>query len=194
MQNIIKVTAFSVVTMCILCHSVIAASRLDVKLGTGVGTVISTPSKTGDGFLFQPTANMLQIGYSINNRFRVSLEGQFWWYWIMGIASVNCSYFIDIENVPYVRPFVLLGIGYGLASFWNYDFYKNSDEGNDDVSGNFQMLTGMGVDFSVLKWLDLGCELRLRIGFPHNPDVVSLGLFGTATFRFPLSIKLHKRE
>ncbi|HUU03839.1 MAG TPA: hypothetical protein VM425_20555, partial [Myxococcota bacterium] len=106
----------------------------------------------------------------------------------------GCFQYLDQINALERKPKVSYeGISEGVVAYYNRRGFNNS-EGDDDVSGWYQFHVGGGVDFSVLEWLDLGCELRLRLGFPSNPDVVSLRFFGTVTFRFPLSIKLHKRE
>lgn len=174
----------------ILSPETLFAGEFNIKFGTGVANTFSRPDKLEEDVLVRPSF-LLRMGYTIDDRLQFSLEGQYWPYWAYGVSIISVYRFPSILTAPSTRPYALVGLGWGGVAFLRQ---PANDDGSHDVSGWFQLHAGGGVDFSVFEWFDLGCELRLRMGFPGNPDVVSLVFFGTATFRFPLSIKLHKRE
>ena len=167
--------------------------EFNIKFGTGVTAAVSSTDKMGGEAIVRPPF-ILGLGYTIEDRLQLMIEGQ---YVLIiegfGVSVIGAYRFPAIITTPEIRPYVLIGAGWGAVAFYNENYFQRG-EGDGDVSGWYQLHVGAGLDFSVLEWLDLGCEFRVRIGIPQNPDVVSLRFFGTATFRFPLSIKLHKRE
>ena len=163
-----------------ISSGVIYAGEFDISFGSGMAAKVSSPKKLEEAVLIRPSF-LVRLGYTIDDRLQFSLEGQYWPYWDYGVSVISLYRFPSMLTATSIRPYALVGLGWGGVVFLRQ---PPNDDGSLDVSGWCQFHIGGGVDFSVLKWLDLGCELRLRIGFPQNPDVVSLVFFGTATIRF----------
>ena len=157
-----------------------ASEELSFGLCTGFGAMVGSPEKVEHGG-FAEYPSIFRLGLIVNRKVGVSIEGQvgFAGSGELGLVmgSIVGTYYFSVEKIPRIRPLIMLGIGYGLVLFNN-----ESTESNDE-SGPFQVQVGGGLEYSLFEWFVLGGDVRLRMGFPNNPDVVNLALLFCATFR-----------
>lgn len=157
-----------------------ADGEFTVRLGTGVGALVGRQEKIIHGG-FVEYFSVLQLGVLFDNKMGVSFEGQIGFVDSgepgVVIGSLIGEYHFSIKNFPDIQPVIMLGIGYGWVLF------GNETSGENEISGPLEFQVGGGIEYSFYKWFVLGGDARLRIGFPDNPDVVSLTFLLCVTFR-----------
>jgi len=159
------------------------AVGFDAKIATGPTAIIG-PNHKFEGVVYMKGIPLvLDIGCTFTRTSTVWIDGQLWWpvsedigHPMLWSLSVLGGYHFVLEKSPRTRPYVLLGIGYGLILFYN------EKEKDNDVSGKFQIQSGGGIEYQLTEWFRLGLEGRIRIGIPNNPDVVGISLLGVASF------------
>ncbi|MBW2701501.1 MAG: hypothetical protein JRF33_11860 [Deltaproteobacteria bacterium] len=153
----------------------------DYRLGMGVGFVLGDEAKLEEYKVADGPWDVVivDIGYGFCEGWAAHAELQLW-------GSINEGFFDSraffgsmtgsynfLHDDFFVEPYVLAGFGYGVATY----------EGEKHESGRFQIQLGGGANFSVLPFLDLGLETRLRIGVPDKSNIVGMSFLGVMKFR-----------
>jgi hypothetical protein len=142
----------------------VKADGLDISIETGFSVVLQQGDRNAR---FMHIPFVASIGYSLGP-YRISLEGLASFPLVCYYASAIFSF--TFASNDFVRGYVLAGLGYGDT----YYFQKRGLEGDIDGSGLIQAQAGIGVGFKLNNWLELGIDSRARIGFPDNPDAVTV--------------------
>jgi hypothetical protein len=153
------------------------STGFNFKFGTGFGLYVGNDEELDGGILGPLLPCIVGVGYAYNDNLAFQLEGQFWWDWKDGFWQQPGAFFGSavgrytfLPESELVRPFAIVGLGYGWVIFFNE---KNQE---NDGSGMVQIQAGGGVIFPINNWLGIGVEARIRVGVPNNPDMVSPSL------------------
>ena len=153
-----------------------------VGMGSGLGITVGPSDK-----MCHPVVVTLpftiSIGYSFSG-FAISVEGAIGWPFLktgFAFGSIVGSYsFLDRD---WIRAYALMGLGGGFGVLFS-NCERGEYESYNDISGPLQLQTGIGLSISLLSWLELNTETRLRLGVPDNTDVVTLTQHFGIVFRF----------
>jgi hypothetical protein len=152
------------------------SSGFELRLGTGLSLHLGDPEELDEDVWGPWIPVVLDIGYKVNDEITVFLEGQLWWTFREDFSHPGVFLFSLLGKYRFnpssrtVRPFALLGLGYGWVLFFNEITQEN------DASGMVQLQVGGGFMFPIESWLGIGVEARIRVGVPHNPEMVSPSL------------------
>ncbi len=149
--------------------------NLNIGFGSGVGAMF------GSGEICRQFYGELPLdvsfGYDFGN-WKLSVEVLFAWLFIgtsadsvpnLVFGSVTGS--IDFFSRETIRVYGILGIG--ASPYVIFPSCATSD-GDNKLSGPIQLQIGGGLGFSIYKWLEIDAEIRLRVGIPEHPEVVTL--------------------